>query len=108
MERNNTAMRPPGVLVASEDNSEVLSDLAPLTPPQVLFSEPPSMSRTSTIGDYEVSTCDWAESGFVDGLSCTKFDVPDFPMGDDILPQLGFCEMGAAEFGAMQDPLEIV
>jgi hypothetical protein len=66
------------------------------------------MSRTSTIGDYEVSTCDWAEFGFVDGLSCTKFDVPDFPMGDDILPQLGFCGMGTAEFGAMQDPLEIV
>jgi hypothetical protein len=67
------------------------------------------MSRTSTIGDYEVSTCDWAEFDFVDGLSRTKFDVPDFPMGDDILPQLGFfCEMGAAEFGAMQNPLEIV
>jgi hypothetical protein len=56
-----------------------------------------------------VSTCDWAESGFVDGLSRTKFDVPDFSIGDDILPQLGFfCEMGAAEFGAMQNPLEIV
>jgi ankyrin repeat protein len=107
---SNKTMRLSRPLLASEDSSEALSDLAsPKPSTQFLFSESPSIFANSTAADHEASTCDSADSGFHDGLSCTKFSEPQLSMCEDIWPQAYFlCEMGETQFGTLQNPLEIV
>ena len=108
MATTNKAMRPSRRLLASEDNSEALSDLASPTPPtQFLFSGLSSMFANNTVADHEVSTCDSADSGFYDGQSCAGFAVPELSICDDIWPEF-LWETGEEEFGTMQHQLEIV
>jgi ankyrin repeat protein len=95
---NDKTMRPSKHLLASEDNSDALSDLAsPILPTQFLFSESSSMFANSTDADPEAGTCDSVDSGFYEWPSEDIWQQADFLYG-----------MGEMEFGTMQNPLKIL
>ena len=95
---NNKIKRPSGHLLACEDNSEAVSDLAsPIPLTQCLFSESSSMLANSTEADHEAATCDSADSGLYDFLGEDIWQQEDF--------LYGMTEMG---FGTMQNPLKIL
>jgi hypothetical protein len=96
-------------LLASEDNSEALSDLAsPIPSTQFLLSESSPMFAQSTAADHEASACDSADSGFYDGQSCTRFGIPELNWCEDMWLQADFLyKIGETEFGTVQNPLEI-
>jgi ankyrin repeat protein len=95
---NDRTMRPSRHILAFEDNSDALSDLAsPIPPTQLLFSESSSMFANSTEADHEAGTCDSVDSGFYEWL------------GEDIWQQADFLYgMKETEFGTMQNPLKIL